>query len=72
MSAAGIGVRNLRVRDLGDSARVEVDGEYVDDVAARPDLLAAISADFAHVEVDPRGFRSGSMNELLAQPQRWR
>jgi uncharacterized protein len=29
-------------------------------------------ADFADVEVDPRGFRSGSMNELLAEPQRYR
>jgi uncharacterized protein len=66
---AGIGVRNLRVRDLGDRARVEVDREYVDEVGARPDLLASVAAEFAVVEVDPRGFRSGSMNELLATPQ---
>jgi uncharacterized protein len=69
---AGIPVRNLRVRDLGDRARVEVDRDHVEVVAARPDLLAALDAEFASVEVDPRGFRSGSMNELLAQPQRWR
>ena len=39
--------------------------------AARPDLLAAV-AGFDRVEVDPRGFRSGSMNELLPDPVRYR
>jgi uncharacterized protein (TIGR00268 family) len=69
--AAGLPVRNLRVRDLGDGARVEVDAELVSEVAARPDLLAAV-AGFERVEVDPRGFRSGSMNELLPDPVRYR
>jgi uncharacterized protein len=66
LEAAGLVVRNLRVRDLGDRARVEVDADLVDVVAARPDLLAAV-AGFDAVEVDPRGFRSGSMNELLPE-----
>lgn len=65
LSAAGFEVRDLRVRDLGDVARVEVDRELVECVAARPDLLEAVS-DFAAVELDPRGFRSGSMNEALS------
>ena len=69
---AGIGVRNLRVRDLGDRARVEVDPEYVDAVTSRLSAFAPLLDDFAAVEVDPRGFRSGAMNELLAEPQRWR
>nr|WP_239521222.1 ATP-dependent sacrificial sulfur transferase LarE [Blastococcus saxobsidens] len=69
---AGLPVRDLRVRDLGDDvARVEVDAELVDDVAARPDLLVAVSG-FARVELDPRGFRSGAMNELLPDPVRYR
>jgi uncharacterized protein (TIGR00268 family) len=72
LAAAGIAVRNLRVRDLGsDTARVEVDAAVVADLADRPDLLAAVPG-FAHVEVDPRGFRSGSMNELLPDPVRYR
>lgn len=71
LADAGVGVRNLRVRDLGDRARVEVDAEYVDSVAARPDVLAVV-AGFDSVEVDPRGFRSGAMNELLPDPARWR
>ncbi len=64
LAAAGLPVRDLRVRDLGDAARVEVDADRVADLSARPDLLAAVTG-FDRVEVDQRGFRSGSMNELL-------
>ncbi len=69
---AGIPVRDLRVRDLGpDGARVEVDAAVTGLLADRPDLLAAV-AGFPGVSLDPRGFRSGSMNELLADPARRR
>src|SRR4051794_1491004 len=69
---AGLAVCNLRVRDLGeDVARVEVDPALMADVAERPDLLAAVDG-FQRVELDPRGFRSGSMNELLPDPVRYR
>jgi uncharacterized protein (TIGR00268 family) len=72
LAAAGLAVRDLRVRDLGsDTARVEIDADRVPAVAARPDLLAAV-AGFDRVELDPRGFRSGSMNELLPDPVRYR
>jgi uncharacterized protein len=72
MTSAGLQVKNLRVRDLGgDAARVEVDATLVADLVARPGLLEAV-AGFAAVEVDPRGFRSGSMNELLPDPVRFR
>jgi len=66
LAAAGISTRDLRVRDLGDRARIEVDAALVEQVAARPDLLAVVDG-FATVEVDPRGFRSGSMNEMLVE-----
>jgi uncharacterized protein len=63
-------VRDLRVRDLGDDvARVEVDAALVP--AVGPGLLAAVTG-FARVELDPRGFRSGAMNELLPDPVRYR
>lgn len=65
LHAAGLAVRDLRVRDLGDRARVEVDADLVDWLAARPDVLACVTG-FDAVEVDPRGFRSGSMNDALA------
>ena len=72
LTTAGYDVANLRVRDLGDDgARVEVDRDLVDVLAARPDLLAVVD-DFPSVSVDPRGFRSGSMNELLPEPARYR
>jgi uncharacterized protein len=72
MTGAGLHVRDLRVRDMGqDVARVEVDMSLVGELTARPDLVAAV-AGFARVEVDPRGFRSGSMNELLPDPVRYR
>ena len=71
MHAAGMPVRDLRVRDLGEVARVEVDRDLVSALAERRDVLAAVEG-FAQVEVDPLGFRSGAMNELLVDPERWR
>ncbi|HEX2073046.1 MAG TPA: ATP-dependent sacrificial sulfur transferase LarE [Geodermatophilus sp.] len=76
LADAGLPVRDLRVRDLGpvggaDTARVEVDAARVAALSARPELLAAVTG-FDRVEVDPRGFRSGSMNELLPDPVRYR
>jgi uncharacterized protein len=69
---AGLDVRDLRVRDMGDDlARVEVDTAAVPELADRPELLAAVRG-FDHVELDPRGFRSGAMNELLPDPVRYR
>lgn len=61
---AGLPVRDLRVRDLGDHARVEVDHALVEQLRRRPELLDAVTG-FESVTVDPRGFRSGSMNEAL-------
>lgn len=73
LRAADIPVANLRVRDLGERARVEVDVPYVETVASHPTALEGVrEAGFAEVVVDRRGFRSGSMNELLADPERYR
>jgi uncharacterized protein len=72
LAGAGIPVRDLRVRDLGrDGARVEIDPALVPVLTGRPELLASV-AGFPAVTVDPRGFRSGSMNELLADPTAYR
>jgi uncharacterized protein len=70
---AGLAVGNLRVRDLGDRASLEVDAAQVDAVRAVPQVLAAVrEAGFDDADLDPKGFRSGAMNELLAQPERYR
>jgi len=72
LAGAGYPVRDLRVRDLGAAgARIEVDAELVPVLADRPHLLAAV-AGFETVTLDPRGFRSGSMNELLPDAERYR
>lgn len=70
-------VRDLRVRDLGDAARIELDTELLAALALRPAVLdralaAVRDSGFESAEVDPRGFRSGAMNELLAEPDRYR
>jgi len=66
-------VRDLRVRDLGELARVEVDAGLVGLLQGSAEALDAVrSAGFSAVEVDERGFRSGAMNELLADPEHYR
>jgi uncharacterized protein len=69
LADAEIPVQNLRVRDMGDdTAKVEIDAEFVEAVAERPEILAAVRG-FAAVRLDERGFRSGAMNELLPNPR---
>jgi uncharacterized protein len=64
---ATYGLQDLRVRDLGDRASVEVDRALLPLTADVHDaVVAAVSeAGFDEVLVDEKGFRSGSMNERL-------
>jgi pyridinium-3,5-biscarboxylic acid mononucleotide sulfurtransferase len=59
---------NLRVRHHGDLARVEMDRALLDRWSESGDFArlenAVRAAGFAQVELDPRGFRSGSLNVL--------
>lgn len=67
------GVQDLRVRDLGDGVRLEVDAATLAAARAHPDLPAVISAaGFGPAPLSVQPFRSGSMNELLPDPARWR
>jgi uncharacterized protein len=66
----GLGFEVLRVRDHGDLARIEVPAEDIGKVAQ---LRARITEElsplgFRYVTLDLTGFRSGSMNEVLAAP----
>jgi pyridinium-3,5-biscarboxylic acid mononucleotide sulfurtransferase len=70
---AGIDVHDLRVRDLGDSVRLEVDAPVVtavSDARAVAPAIAAAGFGAAAIEVTP--FRSGSLNDALPQGQRYR
>ena len=61
---ADVPVINLRVRDLGNSARIEVDSAALAVSGWQEQAVAAVVAcGFDSAEIDPRGFRSGSMNE---------
>jgi pyridinium-3,5-biscarboxylic acid mononucleotide sulfurtransferase len=62
-----LGFRQLRVRHFADRARVEIAPDELGRVAAEG-LAGRIRAEllqlgFPEVEIDPRGYRSGSLNE---------
>jgi uncharacterized protein len=65
-----LGVAQLRVRDHGDLARVEVPVEALPELVhgdARERLVRGLrDLGFAYVTLDLEGFRSGSMNARLA------
>jgi len=63
----GLGFEVVRVRDLGDQARVEVGRDEVARALAtqEPIVEHLHGLGFAEVEVDPRGYRMGSLNILL-------
>ncbi|MFI9006126.1 ATP-dependent sacrificial sulfur transferase LarE [Actinosynnema sp. NPDC053489] len=63
LADAGAASPDLRVRDLGDTVRLEVDPDAVDVVAALPGLREALSgAGFADVPHRVEPFRSGRLN----------
>jgi pyridinium-3,5-biscarboxylic acid mononucleotide sulfurtransferase len=73
LRASGRTVTDLRVRDLGDTVRIEIDAGAVDQARGDDGILAAIrSSGFGSEPVDVQAFRSGSLNELLDDPKRWR
>ena len=73
LHARGQAVRDLRVRDVGEKVRLELDAEAVDEARGDPGLVSAIrTAGFGEVPVDVQAFRTGSLNELLDDPRRWR
>jgi pyridinium-3,5-biscarboxylic acid mononucleotide sulfurtransferase len=67
LRALGLGGR-LRVRHHGDAARLEVEPEALAAVVARrEEVVAAVrAAGFSFVALDLEGFRSGSLNRVLA------
>ncbi len=66
------GVENVRVRDVGDTASIEIDARLLDQVDHQTLVDAVLAEGFPAARVDPRGFRSGSMNERLKDPEKYR
>ncbi|HWI54499.1 MAG TPA: ATP-dependent sacrificial sulfur transferase LarE, partial [Desulfobacteria bacterium] len=64
-----LGFKELRVRHHGNTARIEVPETLIEEIV-RPQLRQDIvqkfsSLGFTYITLDLRGFRSGSMNEIL-------
>jgi uncharacterized protein len=68
LAERGVSVRDLRVRDLGATARLEVDRDLVGAAVASGVEAVVLAAGFAAVEAS--GFRSGSMNDALPETYR--
>ena len=63
-------VGDLRVRHFGDTARIELSPDELRVWSAEPYRkrleAVVIGAGYSRAEVDPRGFRSGALNEKAA------
>lgn len=62
-----LGLRVLRVRHHGDTARIEVPSEYFDTILEHHERIRQAFHDlgFVYVSLDLDGFRSGSLNSVL-------
>ena len=67
----GLGFEVFRVRDHGELARIEVEPDDFERAVVLRDRLEAHLSELGwrYVTLDLRGFRSGSMNEVLAPPR---
>ncbi len=66
LELAGVTVHDLRVRDLGDAVRLEVDAAMIPDVLALGDLGPAVAqAGFGALRLEISPFRSGALNSAL-------
>jgi pyridinium-3,5-biscarboxylic acid mononucleotide sulfurtransferase len=63
----GLGIKQVRVRYHGGVARVEVENEDFDTVLdRREEIVQALNSfGFMYVTLDLKGYRTGSMNEVL-------
>jgi uncharacterized protein len=68
-----LGLKNLRVRSVGDTARIELPPEQVKEFVLTTDLPNLVSAlqsyGFIYVTLDLEGYRSGKLNQVLTPAQ---
>ncbi|MBD2163136.1 ATP-dependent sacrificial sulfur transferase LarE [Calothrix membranacea FACHB-236] len=64
-----LGLKNLRVRSEGDTARIELPPEQIKEFVLTTDLQQVVSAfqefGFIYVTLDLEGYRSGKLNQVL-------
>ncbi len=64
-----LGLKNLRVRSDGDTARIELPPEQIKEFVLTTDLPSIVSAfqelGFVYVTLDLEGYRSGKLNQVL-------
>lgn len=64
-----LGLKNLRVRSEGDTARIELPPEQIKEFVLTTDLPLLVekfqSLGFVYVTLDLEGFRSGKLNQVL-------
>lgn len=69
----GLGIRQVRVRHHGDTARIEVDQEdlirLVAEDAKRKIVDSFKALGYAYICVDLEGYRTGSMNEVIGKEE---
>ncbi|MEO0541530.1 MAG: ATP-dependent sacrificial sulfur transferase LarE [Cyanobacteria bacterium P01_A01_bin.105] len=64
-----LGIKNLRVRSDGDTARIELMPDEIQDFVAKTDLPTLVQAfqdlGFTYVTLDLEGYKSGKLNRVL-------
>ena len=64
-----LGYRNLRVRSEGQTARIELPPEKIQEFVINTDLSQVVKAfqnyGFSYVTLDLEGYRSGKLNQVL-------
>lgn len=64
-----LGLKNLRVRSHGDTARIELPAEEIKEFVLNADLPALVAVfqefGFVYATLDLEGFRSGKLNQVL-------
>ena len=66
-----LGYRNLRVRSDGETARIELMPEEIQDFVVKVDLSSLVKAfqgfGFTYVTLDLEGYKSGKLNRVLSE-----
>ncbi len=67
-----LNLKNLRLRDYEDTARIEIDGNQLNQIFKNnihKKIVAALKKyNYTYITLDLEGYRTGSLNELIKKP----